>query len=129
MPKVKPLEWDYLESNLADGSGRPMWTADGYWAYYAESGKWLLCEDITPEWLPASPYLGTFDTAEEAKTAAQERHEEFILSQLCEEPDYEETLTSIIKGIGALDTLESEDEELLVRSEVFAVIYSVVAGE
>lgn len=83
--KVKPLEWNHVQPTPEFGQDKHTWATEGYWIVLMDDG-YVLCDDIKPDWLPVSPYMGCFDTVEDAKAAAQSDHEARIRAALIPDP-------------------------------------------
>lgn len=80
---VKPLEWQETEGNY---EGQTVWSPGNdiwpCWIVKNPGSRYVWCEEIGIEMVPASPIQGSYDTLDEAKAAAEVDYERRIRSAL-----------------------------------------------
>lgn len=76
--RIKPLSW----SGPHDGNfkGQFIWSCnnDDYWIVQNSDGDYIACYNLTPEWIPASPVLGSYKTLDEAQQRVWNYHVKYV---------------------------------------------------
>ncbi|NDV50393.1 hypothetical protein [Salipiger sp. PrR003] len=109
---IAPLEWEEAPGFL---EGQRVWSFDSDQTHWVvknrDEDKYVWCQNFTPDWFPASPVRGVFDTLEEAIEAAETDWQADIRSALADD--------AAIQGPKRIAELERSVEALRRQKEEY----------